>query len=62
MVFKNGIASEKALREQSEQIGRLRGKLRAIHLAAHLKTKKILTQAQVENYKKLRKQEAEHEH
>ena len=52
--FKTGLVSEKSVMDDNEQIGKLRGKLRTIHLTAHLKTKKILTADQLEKYKKLR--------
>ena len=60
--YKEGLVSEKSVRDDAEQIGRLRGKLRAVHLKAHLKTKKILTQAQIDLYKKLRQSDVPHQH
>lgn len=52
--FKSGMVAETSVRDDAEQIGKLRGRLRSIHLIAHLKTKKILTPQQIEQYKKLR--------
>jgi Spy/CpxP family protein refolding chaperone len=52
--FKTGLISDKSIMDDTEQIGKLRGKLRAIHLTAHLKTKKLLTTDQLVIYKKLR--------
>ena len=52
--FVNGLVSEKSIRSDAEEIGRLRGKLRAIHLTAHLKTKGVLTEDQIRLYRKLR--------
>jgi Spy/CpxP family protein refolding chaperone len=55
--FKSGLVSEKSVRDDCEQIGKLRGRLRAVHLAAHLKTRKLLTEVQYDQYKKLRSAE-----
>lgn len=52
--FKTGMVAENSVRDDAEQIGKLRGRLRSVHLIAHLKTKKILTLPQIEQYKKLR--------
>ena len=52
--FAQGLVTEKSIRDDSEEIGRLRGKLRAVHLVAHVKTQKILSANQVSLYKKLR--------
>ncbi|MBI4548098.1 MAG: hypothetical protein HY707_08965 [Ignavibacteriae bacterium] len=57
--FRNGLVSAKSLSDDAEQIGRLRGRLRGVHLVAHLRTKDILTTKQLELYKKLRKTESE---
>jgi Spy/CpxP family protein refolding chaperone len=55
--FSENLVTERSVREDAEQIGRLRGRLRAVHLAAHLKTRGILTDKQVETYMKMRKEE-----
>ena len=60
--FGEDLITEKSIRDDAEQIGRLRGRLRAIHLSAHLKTKKLLTDKQIAMYKKLRASEGEHKH
>ncbi len=60
--FVEGLITEKTVRENAEQIGRLRGRLRAVHLNAHLKTKGILTAKQIALYKKLRAGGKEHKH
>lgn len=39
---------------RSEQIGRLQGRLRAVHLATHLETRATLSDAQVRRYDELR--------
>ena len=52
--FSSGLVSEKSMREDCDQIARLRGRLRAVHLAAHLKTKELLTEQQIDLYKKLK--------
>ncbi len=48
--FKSGMLNERSIRDDAEQIGKLRGRLRAVHLTAHLQTKGILSQAQLEKY------------
>lgn len=52
--FAQGLVAEKSVRSDCEDLGRLRGKLRAIHLVAHLKTKEVLGASQIAMYKKLR--------
>ena len=44
--FKSGLVSEKSIQETTDQIAKLRGKLRAIHLAAALKMRSTLTAEQ----------------
>lgn len=48
--FRRGDLSEEALAAQTEDIGRLRGALRGIHLKYHLRTKALLTRHQVALY------------
>ena len=52
--FKSGMVAEKSVRDDAEQIGKMRGRLRSVHLIAHLKTKNVLMPPQIEQYKKLR--------
>ncbi len=52
--FSDGLVNEKNILAESQEIGRLRGELRAIHLNAHLITKRILNQKQIQLYTKLR--------
>ena len=52
--FQEGLVSEKSVRDDTEQIGKLRGRLRAVYLNANMKAKDVLTNAQIESYKKLR--------
>lgn len=52
--FARGQITEDRLRSMVAGIADLRGRLRVIHLAAHLKTRKLLSAAQVEKYEKLR--------
>ena len=59
--FRQGLVSERSVKDDSEQIGRLRGRLRAVHLTAHLKTKEIMTRAQIELYKTLRSKEKQNQ-
>lgn len=55
--FRQGLVSDRSVRDDTEQIGRLRGRLRAVHLTAHLKTKDLLTKRQLDLYKSLRAQD-----
>jgi len=55
--FEIGTISEKALRLQLEQIGKLRADLRFIHLQAHLRMKQILTSDQIKQYNEIRGRE-----
>jgi Spy/CpxP family protein refolding chaperone len=52
--FEKGTATEASVKRTSVAIGELRGELRAVHLNAHLKAKKILLPQQIELYKSLR--------
>jgi Spy/CpxP family protein refolding chaperone len=52
--FEQKMLSERSVRDDAEQIGRLNGRLRATHLVAHLKTKAILTPKQLDRYHALR--------
>lgn len=56
-LFEAGTISEKALRLQLEQIGKLRADLRFIHLQAHLRMKQILTSDQIKQYNEIRGRE-----
>ena len=60
-LFEAGTISEKVLRSELEEIGKLRADLRFIHLQAHLRMKQILTPDQVKRYGELRVHEAKHE-
>lgn len=42
------------LQAMTEEIGRMQGQLRAVHLATHLETRAVLTDAQVRRYDELR--------
>jgi hypothetical protein len=48
--FRGGVLSEEDLAAMAEEIGRLRGVLRGIHLKYHLKTKALLSPHQVALY------------
>ncbi len=52
--FKSGLVSEKSIQETSDQIAKLRGRLRAEQLIAHLKTRALLTDPQIKLYASLR--------
>lgn len=57
--FNSGMLRQETVEEDAESIGRMRGTLRGVHLAAHVKTKELLTPKQVELYVALRKAERE---
>ena len=52
--FASGTVVDAELAGETEAIGALEGKLRAVHLAAHLATKSLLTPAQIARYQQLR--------
>jgi Spy/CpxP family protein refolding chaperone len=53
-LFADGNIDEQRLRQATEKLARIQGELRYAHLGAHLKTKQILTEDQVERYNALR--------
>lgn len=53
-LFRSGGADRRALETLSLVIGRLRGELRAIHLAAHLETRALLSEEQIRMYRRHR--------
>ncbi len=55
--FNSGMIAQESVEDDAESIGKLRGTLRGIHLAAYLKTKEILTAKQFEAYTAFRKAE-----
>jgi Spy/CpxP family protein refolding chaperone len=52
--FRTGMVSEQSIKDDADQIGRLRGKLRAVFLTARLKARKALTPEQLSLYKNLK--------
>jgi hypothetical protein len=56
--FANSQIDATTLRQESAEVGRLRGELRFVHLRAHLETRAVLSTAQVELYDRLRGYEA----
>jgi len=48
--FKSGSAEEAGIAAATSRIAALQGQLRAVHLVAHLKTRRLLTDAQVSAY------------
>jgi hypothetical protein len=52
--FADGTVTEAALAEATAAIAALQGRLRAVHLAAHLETRAVLTAAQIVRYDALR--------
>lgn len=51
--FKSGMVGDRSVRDDAESIGRMRGRLRGVYLAAYLGARKVLTAAQIDMYKKL---------
>jgi hypothetical protein len=52
--FRSGTISPQDLSSRSARIAALRGELRAVHLAAHIATRAVLSPEQIERYKELR--------
>lgn len=52
--FRTGSLDEKSIADATALIAALQGQLRAVHLVAHLKTKKLLSQEQVLAYNQAR--------
>jgi hypothetical protein len=52
--FRSGAMTDGELRSRVSRIAQLQGELRSAHLAAHLATRAILTEQQIEEYNKLR--------
>lgn len=52
--FRAGTLSDRAMRAQVDTLGRLYGRLRATHLAAHLELTPVLTAGQIARYDSLR--------
>lgn len=52
--FRDKSISERQLRRMTEEIGRLTGALRAVHLAAHLAATRELSAEQLRRYQRLR--------
>lgn len=53
-LFASGKVESESLKVSTNEIGQLQGKLRAIHLQAHLDTKNLLSAHQVHKYVQLR--------
>jgi len=53
-LFANNLIDEKTLKSKTEEIGKLQGELRSVHLSAHLATKKVLTAEQAAKYDEVR--------
>ncbi len=52
--FQDGSISDESLQELTAQIATLNGKLRDVHLSAHLAMKRVLTSAQIKMYDSMR--------
>jgi hypothetical protein len=52
--FRAGLVNEKSVQDDAEQIGRLRGRLSGVFLAARVNTRKVLNANQLDLYKKLK--------
>ncbi|MGB7070653.1 MAG: hypothetical protein WBD22_14265 [Pyrinomonadaceae bacterium] len=64
-LFAKGKAGQKDMQTNIREIARLQGELRAVHLSAHLETRRVLSSDQVEKYNELRgygKNEVIHRH
>ncbi len=53
-LFETGKITEKTLRARLDNIGKLRGQLRFIHMQAHVKMKGVLSDNQIQKYVELR--------
>lgn len=60
--FRAGTIDEASLRDRVARIETLRGQLRAVHLAAHLETRAVLSPAQIARYNELRGYQTGSEH
>jgi len=54
LLFSSSIATPEAVAEASGRVGRLRGELRAVHLAAHIGMRDALSEDQRRRYARLR--------
>jgi hypothetical protein len=52
--FANGVAAADRLAEETGKIADLQGRLRAVHLSAHLETRTLLDPDQIRRYEQLR--------
>ena len=52
--FRDGSAEPESIRRMTTHLASLRGELQAIHLTAHVTTRALLTEAQIERYDELR--------
>ena len=53
-MFAEGRADRETVARTAEDIGRLQGRLRGVHLAAHIETRALLSAAQIRRYDELR--------
>jgi len=51
--FQARVVNEKSCADDAQQIGRLRGRLRGVFLAAHIRAKAVLNESQLSMYKKI---------
>jgi Spy/CpxP family protein refolding chaperone len=51
--FKSSLVTEGSVSDDTQAIGRLRGRMRGVFLTAHIQTKRVLTKDQVELIKSL---------
>jgi len=54
LAFRSGTADEKSIEAMTNRIAVLNGQLRAVHLVAHLQTRKLLSEQQVVAYNEAR--------
>jgi hypothetical protein len=60
--FKSGAIDEKGIAESTTRIAHLQGQLRAVHLTAHLETRRLLSTDQVAAYNQARGYATGHAH
>ena len=59
-IFTSGAVDVETITALTTEIGRLQGRLRAVHLTAHIEGKRILTEEQIQKYKEERGHSGHH--
>jgi len=55
--FNSGMLARESIEDDAESVGKMRGTLRGVHLAAHIKTRELLTKNQIKQYEAFMKAE-----